>query len=872
LGRPVQVSGVSLRVIPRLSLEIRGLRIMDPPEFGGKPALTAESLRGHVRILPLLQRRLDIRSIRLYRPVLVLRRDSAGFNNLFGPKPSPPTPEAKPTAPEPAAPSPPTEAPAESTPLLAGFLIGNLDIEGAEFRIEDPKVGAPISLRGISLSVRQPSPESVFELRLQAESPAFRMKAEVGPLDWNNHLATPLEVEMVIGKGWLQTLQPWLRRRLSGSRLQLTGGNLSGEIRLRGNLLNRGEIKWDLSLRKIQGRIGSRPLNENPKFDIHLKSRIKVSRPNAQAPSVFQADGDLILGDLLFKLTGRGTRDPEGLRFETEVQAARIQGSDLLPLLQAALGDVTDALQLAGLVGFNVKVRGGPNKTSTTLTLQARSADVRYGTVFRKSAGVPLKLAGTLVTTPERLEVKSFSLDLRHIRLRGELRQSDGVLHLRSKTDEFNLEGLDTLFPGLEPWALAGKTRIGVIANGRLEDILQRRIQVQLTLEDGAASLPGRPTRIRNLQGFILVTPRSVQVSRARARMGKSQMELEARLIDFHAPRIRFELRASTFRLKDFLPPRPPSPRKSTTSARPPLVRKASWAPRGPFRSAAAEPERTPQSGPPAASILKRIQAEGSIRIGKGEAGGVHFQNLFAELRLQEGKLFAERLKADLYGGAVEGSGEYGLDRQPASFRGRLALKDIRVEKALADHVSGPPLMSGRANLDAEFQGVGVAEEELKRSLSAKGSISITNGEIRMLKFLGDVERGLKMKGIFGLQKGKKRFERFSGPFEIRKGKVILPDLRMISPGLSLRAKGEVGLNLRSRLTVTAVFDEKASRRLSRGFLGAFIRPGERFEVPFRVQGPLTAPRVSLDPRFLERSLRRDPVKFLRDTLRRLLR
>ncbi|MFQ5692792.1 MAG: AsmA family protein, partial [Nitrospinota bacterium] len=60
LGRPVQVSSLRLRVIPRVSLDIRGLRILDPPAFGGKPALTAESLRARVRIVPLLRKRLVI--------------------------------------------------------------------------------------------------------------------------------------------------------------------------------------------------------------------------------------------------------------------------------------------------------------------------------------------------------------------------------------------------------------------------------------------------------------------------------------------------------------------------------------------------------------------------------------------------------------------------------------------------------------------------------------------------------------------------------------------------------------------------------------------------------------------------------------------
>ena len=87
-----------------------------------------------------------------------------------------------------------------------------------------------------------------------------------------------------------------------------------------------------------------------------------------------------------------------------------------------------------------------------------------------------------------------------------------------------------------------------------------------------------------------------------------------------------------------------------------------------------------------------------------------------------------------------------------------------------------------------------------------------------------------------------------------------------------MNAKGEVGFDLRSRLDVTATFDKKATRTLSKGLLGALLGAGEKLEIPFRVRGPLLAPRVSLDPRFLQKSLGRNPEKFIRDALDRLLR
>lgn len=874
LGRPVQVTALRLRVIPNVSLEIQGLRILDRPGFGRQPALTADALRARVRLLPLLQKKLQIQSVRLERPVLVLRRDRAGFNNLLAPRPSPsaakPFTPAPPGGPPPPAPSAP-EAPAELSPPLAGLLIGNLDIEDAEFRIEDPTIGAPIVLRGINVRMSQPSPEETVQVRLRTQAPVFQVNAQIGPIDWKDTLATPAEGSLVIGKGWMNALRPWLDRRLRGSALDLSEAELSGEIRARGSL-QRAEIKGDLSVQNVKERARPRARPGAPDLDLQLKSNLKVSRREPGSPLTFEADGAIGIGRLLFHVTGQGAADSEHLRFQSEVQGARVQGSDLMPLLRIALGEQADALKLDGLVGFHLKARREKETTSVVLSLDGRNAQAGFGTAFRKPAGVPLKLSATTVVSPGGLEVNPFSLELRQIRFQGSLRQTDGTLSLQGETGTFPLEGLETLFPAAAPWGLAGTTRIGIVANGKVEDILRQRLQIQVTLEDGAASFPALAARIRNLRGFALLTPRSVQISRTHARIGQSEIKLEAQLVDFAAPRIRFDLRLPSFRLEDFLPPSP-TPQKSGAALRAPFVRKASWPPGEPGRRPGPEPLRLSQSGPsPAPSLLKHAQAEGTLRVGQGEAKGIHFQNLSADVRLRDEKLRAERVRADLYGGALEGAGEYALDRRPGPFRARLTLKGVRAEKALADRLPGPPVLSGRADLTGEFEGAGFTREVLERALSGKGEITVTDGEIRKLEFLGEVEKVLKMEGLFGLQDGKKRFDRLAGPFEIRKGKVILPNLRLTSSGLSMQAAGEVDLNLRSQLTVTAQFDDKASRRLSRSLLGALMQPGERLEIPFRIRGPLASPQVSLDPRFLEKRLRQDPGKVLKDALERLLR
>ena len=198
-NRRVEISTLQLKTFPRPGLKIEGLRIFDPPDFGNKSTLTAHSLAVNVKLLPLLARRLEIDHIKLDRPILVLRRTVEGFNNFSGT-------QRKPTTLPPASLVPSMTPDKESSPLnkpvhgssqfLTSLLIANLNIEEAEFRVEDPGLEYPVRLHGINMNVccsktifswkmstlKVQNPSKVpIDLEFRGSQPDFLLKAKVGP-------------------------------------------------------------------------------------------------------------------------------------------------------------------------------------------------------------------------------------------------------------------------------------------------------------------------------------------------------------------------------------------------------------------------------------------------------------------------------------------------------------------------------------------------------------------------------------------------------------------------------------------------------------------------------------------------------------------
>lgn len=81
-GRDLVIEGdLELSVFPWLGVEIGRTRLSQPPGFGDKPFASVESVEVGVRLLPLLQKKLDVDEIRIIEPVIRLQRNAGGSSN-----------------------------------------------------------------------------------------------------------------------------------------------------------------------------------------------------------------------------------------------------------------------------------------------------------------------------------------------------------------------------------------------------------------------------------------------------------------------------------------------------------------------------------------------------------------------------------------------------------------------------------------------------------------------------------------------------------------------------------------------------------------------------------------------------------------------
>ena len=82
LGRPVRMSSVEVRVLPRPGFVLNDLSVAEDPAFGAEPLLHATSVTAYIRLLPLWRGRLEIGTISVDDASLNLVRTPAGRWNI----------------------------------------------------------------------------------------------------------------------------------------------------------------------------------------------------------------------------------------------------------------------------------------------------------------------------------------------------------------------------------------------------------------------------------------------------------------------------------------------------------------------------------------------------------------------------------------------------------------------------------------------------------------------------------------------------------------------------------------------------------------------------------------------------------------------
>ncbi|WP_334186861.1 AsmA family protein [Noviherbaspirillum sp.] len=271
-------------------------------------------------------------------------------------------------------------------------------------------------------------------------------------------------------------------------------------------------------------------------------------------------------------------------------------------------------------------------------------------------------------------------------------------------------------------------------------------------------------------------------------------------------------------------------------------------------------------------SVLRTLQADGSLRIGSLKVSGIRASNVRMGLKARNGKADIDPFAASLYGGNAAGALSVTAGN-PARISVRQNLSGIDVGPLLRDAL-GSGRIEGRGNVRLDVSGTGTAFGQIKKSLHGSAALELRDGSVRGVNIAQAVRNAKakigELRGDAPPQAGtaaagdKTDFSELSGTFRIAGGIARNDDLGIKSPLIRVGGAGDINLgegrvDYLAKTTVVSTLEGQG---------GPELQALKGLTIPVRLSGPFDAIGWRVDVAGMASELARQKLDEKKEELR----
>jgi AsmA protein len=342
----------------------------------------------------------------------------------------------------------------------------------------------------------------------------------------------------------------------------------------------------------------------------------------------------------------------------------------------------------------------------------------------------------------------------------------------------------------------------------------------------------------------VAATPTSVAFDNINLKLDDSSFSGRIAVEDFAKQSLRAVLKADTFNVDRYLPP------KSEKATNATQVRQAEVA--STEADAMAGAGSTPLPDKPSKSAwsterllpverLAKLDVDADLTFGQLTLDKLPIQNAALKATGQGGLLTLTNLSGELYNGGFEAKGT--LDVRPSAPVLNLQTRINRVpaEKILESQGKNPPV-KGLVTLTSNVTGSGNSQQALIDTLNGNASFVINNGVLLNANLEQQLCKGiatLNRKTLSGEPRGKDTpFQELKGNLTFRNGVASNPDLKVRIPGMTVNGDGDIDLKVLGMDYRVGIIVEGDTSAMP----DPACQVGDKFvgiEWPLRCRGPL---------------------------------
>ncbi len=256
-------------------------------------------------------------------------------------------------------------------------------------------------------------------------------------------------------------------------------------------------------------------------------------------------------------------------------------------------------------------------------------------------------------------------------------------------------------------------------------------------------------------------------------------------------------------------------------------------------------------------SILKEVlsgnlsaaEIKGNLSLSHGIFNKMAFQNLVSELNYKNNIVALSPIEFSLYEGRFNGNITATLGEE-LDFAFKSTVKNLSVEKFLADTSTMKNTIYGRLNSTMELKGKGKDSSKITRTMTGNMHVDMKDGKITTLNLMKAVlsVAGL-LTGVRPPEGDYTQVDILTADAIIADGKASTDNLYLSSKGLEVAGKGQFSFDQKLDFIMDAhVGTRREGYEGGGGFIAKYMKDEYgRLVVPIRVTGTISKPHVSLD-------------------------
>jgi AsmA protein len=264
-------------------------------------------------------------------------------------------------------------------------------------------------------------------------------------------------------------------------------------------------------------------------------------------------------------------------------------------------------------------------------------------------------------------------------------------------------------------------------------------------------------------------------------------------------------------------------------------------------------------------SLPPGLVAKGTVKVDKAMYKGLTANDFVLAFDLAKGIFTVKELSAKAYGGKLDSNINVDLNQPGMAYDGKLGLQSVQaadLSSALIQKAAG--MLTGSLQSAATFSGAGTTWDQISKVLTADGTFTLTDGEIKGTTVSNSIAN------LLGLQELKNiSYKNLTGAFTLVEGGKVNIKTNLEGTDLNAETEGIIGLDGSLDLPLTFHLSPALSDKLkSRASFAKYLSDEQGgTTLNLKLTGNLSSPKPTLDMKGAQEQIQKSIQKEIFKTI-----